>query len=138
MSGITPFPQIYKPPKYTILILIGYELMEEQDFDFNIGFGTWRPSIMLLLVYGNRSSRGNILRWNCTSATWIAKYTPRCFQWHTGNDNTGGTIEAVLMEDTTLTSPVYDLTDYTNPTFTYHRWYTNSPPTGQIPQQIGV
>ena len=22
-----------------------------------------------------------------------------------------------------LTSPVYDLTDYTNPTFTYHRWY---------------
>ena len=50
----------------------------------------------------------------------------------TGNDNTGGTIGGNDVDGghTTLTSPVYDLTDYTNPTFTYFRWYTNSPPTG--------
>ena len=53
----------------------------------------------------------------------------------TGNDNTGGTIGANDVDGghTTLTSPVYDLTDYTNPTFTYFRWYTNSPPTGANP-----
>ena len=57
----------------------------------------------------------------------------------TGNDNTGGTIGANDVDGghTTLTSPVYDLTDYTNPTFTYFRWYTNSPPTGRILQLIG-
>ena len=49
----------------------------------------------------------------------------------TGNDNTGGTIGGNDVDGghTTLTSLMYDLTDYTNPTFTYFRWYTNSPPT---------
>lgn len=34
---------------------------------------------------------------------------------------------------TTLESPVYNLTSYTNPIFTYYRWYINNPPTGANP-----
>ncbi len=41
------------------------------------------------------------------------------------NDVDGGT--------TTLRSDVIDLTGYTNPTFTYYRWYINNPPSGANP-----
>ena len=30
-------------------------------------------------------------------------------------------------------SPFYDFTSYTNPVFTYYRWYTNNPPSGANP-----
>jgi hypothetical protein len=34
---------------------------------------------------------------------------------------------------TTLESPVYNLTSFTNPIFTYNRWYINNPPSGANP-----
>ena len=34
---------------------------------------------------------------------------------------------------TTLFSPYYDLTNYSNPAFSYYRWYTNSPASGANP-----
>lgn len=35
---------------------------------------------------------------------------------------------------TTLVSPVFDLSGYTNPLFTYQKWYTNNPPSGANPR----
>ena len=48
---------------------------------------------------------------------------------------TGGTIGEQDVDDghTTLYSPYYNLTSYTNPAFTYWRWYTNNPSSGANP-----
>lgn len=35
--------------------------------------------------------------------------------------------------ETTLGSPIYNLSTYTNPIFTYYRWYINNPPSGANP-----
>lgn len=35
---------------------------------------------------------------------------------------------------TTLVSPVFDLSAYTNPLFTFMKWYTNNPPSGANPR----
>lgn len=35
---------------------------------------------------------------------------------------------------TTLVSPTFDLTGYTNPLFTFMKWYTNNPPSGANPR----
>ena len=138
MSGITPFSSnLQTHPNIPYFILIGYELMEEQDFDFNIGFwdvsdpsdnattGLWEIGVPEGTFYDGT-----------VPVQPGSQNTPQgAYCAFTGNDNTGGTIGANDVDGghTTLTSPVYDLTDYTNPTFTYHRWYTNSPPTGANP-----
>ncbi|MAO71182.1 MAG: hypothetical protein CMD02_01575 [Flavobacteriales bacterium] len=137
-SAITPFSSnLQSNPNIPYFILIGYELMEEQDFDFNIGFwdvsdpldnattGLWEIGVPEGTYYD-----GTVPVQPGTQNTPQGAYCA-----FTGNDNTGGTIGANDVDGghTTLTSPVYDLTDYTNPTFTYFRWYTNSPPTGANP-----
>ena len=40
-SGVTPMKSNFTPINYAnvpYFILVGYELMEEEDFDFNLGF----------------------------------------------------------------------------------------------------
>jgi hypothetical protein len=137
-AAITPFSahlDIHANLPY--FILVGYELMEEQDFDFNIGFwdvshpsdnastGLWEIGVPEGTYYDN-----TVPVQTSTQHTFQGAYCA-----FTGNDMTGGTIGANDVDGghTTLTSPTYDLTDYTNPTFTYYRWYTNSPPTGANP-----
>ena len=137
-SAITPFSShLEDHPNLPYYILVGYELMEEQDFDFNIGFwdvshpsdnastGLWEIGVPEGTFYD-----GTVLVQTDHQNTPQGAYCA-----FTGNDNTGGSIGANDVDDghTTLTSPVYDLTDYNNPTFTYYRWYTNSPPTGANP-----
>ena len=137
-SAITPFSShLPKHANLPYFILVGYELQEEQDFDFNIGF--WSTS----------DGDDNATTGHWLIGTPIGSYydgvvpvqtstqtTPGGSDCaFTGNDNTGGSIGANDVDGgkTTLTSPTYDLTDYDNPTFTYYRWYTNSPPTGANP-----
>ena len=78
MSGITPFSSnLQTHPNIPYFILIGYELMEEQDFDFNIGFwdvsdpsdnattGLWEIGVPEGTFYDGT-----------VPVTWITKYTP--------------------------------------------------------------
>ena len=137
-AAITPFSaHLDKHANLPYFILVGYELMEEQDFDFNIGFwdvshpsdnattGLWEIGVPEGTYYD-----GTVLVQPSTQHTPSGAYCA-----FTGNDMTGGTIGANDIDDghTTLTSPSYDLTNYNNPTFSYYRWYTNSPPTGANP-----
>ena len=137
-AAITPFSShLEKHANLPYFILVGYELMEEQDFDFNIGFwdvshpsdnattGLWEIGVPEGTYYD-----GTVLVQTSTQHTPFGAYCA-----FTGNDMTGGTIGANDIDDghTTLTSPSYDLTDYNNPAFSYYRWYTNSPPTGANP-----
>jgi hypothetical protein len=137
-AAVTPFSShLDKHANLPYFILVGYELMEEQDFDFNIGFwdvshpsdnattGLWEIGVPEGTYYDN-----TVPVQTSTQHTFQGAYCA-----FTGNDMTGGTIGANDVDGghTTLTSPTYDLTDYTNPTFTYYRWYTNSPPTGANP-----
>ena len=137
-AAITPFSaHLDKHANLPYFILVGYELMEEQDFDFNIGFwdvshpsdnattGLWEIGVPEGTYYD-----GTVLVQPSTQHTPFGAYCA-----FTGNDMTGGTIGANDIDDghTTLTSPSYDLTNYNNPAFSYYRWYTNSPPTGANP-----
>ena len=137
-AAITPFSaNLNKHANLPYFILVGYELQEEQDFDFNIGFwstsdandnattGLWEIGVPEGSFYD-----GTIPVQTPTQHTDQGVYCA-----FTGNDITGGSIGAndVDAGHTTLTSPVYDLKDYSNPTFSYYRWYTNSPPTGANP-----
>ena len=140
-AAITPFSaHLDNHPNLPYFILVGYELIEEQDFDFNIGFwdishpsdnattGLWEIGVPEGTYYGNIS--------DSIFVQTPFQHTPfGAFCAFTGNDMTGGTIGEQDIDDghTTLTSPPYDLTNYNNPTFSYYRWYTNSPPTGANP-----
>ena len=137
-AAVTPFSaHLDKHANLPYFILVGYELEEEQDFDFNIGFwdvshpsdnattGLWEIGVPEGTFYDN-----TVPVQTPTQHTFQGAYCA-----FTGNDFTGGSIGANDVDGghTTLTSPTYDLTDYTNPTFAYYRWYTNSPPTGANP-----
>ncbi|MBT6809079.1 MAG: T9SS type A sorting domain-containing protein, partial [Flavobacteriales bacterium] len=137
-AAVTPFSaHLDKHPNLPYFILVGYELEEEQDFDFNIGF--WDVS------HPSDNATTGLWEIGVPEGTFYDNIVPvqtpsqHTFQGaycaFTGNDFTGGSIGANDVDGghTTLTSPIYDLTDYTNPTFAYYRWYTNSPPTGANP-----
>jgi len=137
-AAITPFSaHLNKHANLPYFILVGYDLQEEQDFDFNIGFwdvshpsdnattGLWEIGVPEGTFYDNT-----------IPVQTPNQHTPQgAYCAFTGNDLTGGSIGSNDVDGghTTLTSPVYDLSSYDNPTFSYYRWYTNSPPTGANP-----
>jgi hypothetical protein len=115
--------------------------MQEEDFDFNFGFwqtggfddnattGMWEIGSPLG-SYDDPSDPSTICQTN-------EQHTPGGFQCaFTGNAlsvNDGLGTSDVDGGHTTLLSPFYDLTSYTNPAFSYYRWYTNSPASGANP-----
>jgi len=143
-SAVTPIAANLLPISNANLpyfIMVGFQLMEEEDFDANFGF--WQTG-----------GSGD----NATTGIWeidepIASYgvpndyTTIC---QTGTQHTTGGLQcaftgnALSVNDglgtndvdgghTTLYSPYYDLTSYVNPAFSYFRWYTNSPYSGANP-----
>jgi len=135
-ANITPLENA-NPPNY---IMVGYQLAEEEDFDVNLGF--WQTGIS-----GDNASTG---LW--TIDTPIPSYgTPgnlativQTGSQHTqGGSNCAFTGNALATDGigandvdgghTSLVSPYYNLTAYSNPAFSYWRWYTNSPLSGANP-----
>ena len=136
-SGVTPMKSNFTPINYAnvpYFILVGYELMEEEDFDFNLGFwltsdpqdnattGQWElgnplgsytdPSDPSTIVQtDDQHTQGGI---NCAFTGNASSSQSSIGE----NDVDGG--------HTTLYSPYYDMTDYNDPAFTYWRWYTNN------------
>jgi hypothetical protein len=128
-SNILPLKDANLP----YFILVGYELMEEQDFDFNIGFwqtghpsdnastGMWEIG-GLVGSYNNPNSQTGPVQPadQHTPGGYACAFTQNASSISDGigaNDVDGG--------HTTLFSPYYDLTNYTDPAFSYWRWYTN-------------
>ena len=143
-SGIIPIAANTDPinnanlPYFT---MVGYELVAQEDFDFNLGF--WQ--------IGDFNDNATTGIWDIGSP--IASYDdPSNFSGivQTGSQHTlGGSqcaftgnassvMDGIGTNDvdgghTTLFSPYYDLTSYANPAFSYQRWYTNSPASGANP-----
>ena len=133
-SGVTPMASNLLPITNANLpnfILVGYEMIEEEDFDFNFGFwqtgssddnattGIWEIGIPI----GSYSDNGDNVQTDeqHTIGGFQCAYTGNASSAASGigeNDVDGG--------HTTLFSPYYDLSDYTNPAFSYWRWFTNN------------
>jgi len=136
-AGVTPFSSNKSPIHFANVpyyVLVGYDLKEEENFDFSMGF--WQT--------GDASD-------NATTGFW-AIGTPMGSFVTPGDANTmvqpdyqhtqGGSecaftgnatsAGASIGENdidgghTTLYSPTYDMTDYVNPAFSYWRWFTNN------------
>jgi hypothetical protein len=133
-SGVTPMASNLLPISNANLpnfVLVGYEMTEEEDFDFNFGFwqtgsnvdnattGLWEIGIPI----GSYTDNGDNVQTDeqHTIGGFECAYTGNASSSASGigeNDVDGG--------HTTLFSPYYDLTDYTNPAFSYWRWFTNN------------
>ena len=143
-SGITPQKANFTPIKDANLpyfIMVGYELYEEEDFDFNVGFwqtgdpidnattGMWEIGAPIG-SYDDPSSFSGMVQpaYQHTPGGYACAFTQNASSINDGigaNDVDGG--------HTTLYSPYYNLSNYINPAFSYWRWYTNNPPGGANP-----
>lgn len=141
LSSVQPVAANLSNPNIPYFILNGAVLRNEEDFDAN--FGSWGLGIPSD---------------NATTGIWIIDQPIGSF--YTAGDPSsmvqpdyqhtpGGAYCAVTGNaanasaalgsndvdggETTLESPVYDLSGYVNPIFTYYRWYINNPPSGANP-----
>jgi Zn-dependent metalloprotease len=132
-AGITPFLANKSPIRFANLpyfILVGYDLKEEEDFDFSMSF--WQT--------GDQND-------NATTGLWAIGSPMGSFEGNTivqtdaqhtqaGSDcaftgNASSPSASIGENDidgghTTLYSPEYDLSSYVNPAFSYWRWFTNN------------
>ncbi|MDA0973028.1 MAG: hypothetical protein O2867_04755 [Bacteroidetes bacterium] len=140
LSAVTPVQShIDVHPNLPNYILVGYEQDVVYDADDEDDLTEW--------AYGNTGD-------NATTGLWEEVFPVGSFsngitvavdqQFTEGGANcivTGNSssINAGVGENdvdggtTTLISDFIDMTNYTDPAFTYMRWYTNSPPTGANP-----
>ena len=143
-SGINPQESNFQPIKDANLpyfIMVGYELYEEEDFDFNVGFwqtgdpldnattGMWEIGSPIG-SYDDPNNLSGMVQpaYQHTPNGYACAFTQNASSINDGigaNDVDGG--------HTTLYSPFYNLSNYINPAFTYWRWYTNNPSSGANP-----
>ena len=143
-SGITPQEANVMPIRDANLpyfIMIGYELVEEEDFDFTSGWwqtsdpsdnattGMWDIGAPLG-SYDDPLNLSGIVQTD-------AQHTPNgyacAFTENASSINDGIGANDVDDGHTTLFSPTFDVSSYTNPAFSYWRWYTNNPSSGANP-----
>jgi len=150
-SGITPMAaNLTQYPNIPYFILNGFEFMGIEDFDNNTGFWqTGDPNDNATTgIWEIDEPTGSFSDLNGDNFPDINDPTAivQTDEDHTsgsGNNECAFTGNAGLMDGigtndvddghTTLFSPFYDLTPYSNPIFTYYRWYTNNPPSGANP-----
>ena len=141
-SGITPMAaNLIQYPNVPYFILIGFEFMGIEDFDNNFGF--WQT--------GDPNDNATTGMWEIDEplGSFSDPLDPSTIV-QTDEDHTPNGIQCAFTQNassimdgigdsdvddghTTLYSPFYDLSSYSNPVFTYYRWYTNNPPSGANP-----
>lgn len=126
-------------PNLPYFALVGFEMVEYEDFDNE--FGSWEVD-----PFGTDDATTG--QWDVN--TPIASTDDTGYEVQTGEDHTDGTgnlcaftgnaglFDGVGTNDvdggmTTLRSPFFDVTDYTDPVFTYYRRYSNASPTSANP-----
>ena len=141
LSAVQPTAAEQANPNIPYFILNGASLIMQEDFDIN--YGAWGTGIASD---------------NATTGIWVIDvptgsfFTPGDpttmvqpdFQNTAGGSmcaitgNAPNSTDAIGTNDidngrTTLESPIYNMTSYTNPILTYDRWYINNPPSGANP-----
>lgn len=127
LSNVLPSGANGTDPNLPYYVMVGFNKIFTEDFDFNGSIwtegiptdnattGIWEQTIPDLTTVNNQTVQTN------TQVTpgGVICYVTGASQNGTvgGNDVDGGR--------TTLESPMFDLTGYSNPTFEYYRWYTN-------------
>ena len=136
-SVVTPMAANIEPlsnANVPYFILVGYEMIETEDFDLNQG--VW--------ITGDINDQATTGMWELGIPN-PSYLEPQLLSGlvQTGTDNTNGSsnrcaftgnasvTDGVGTNDiddghTTLYSPFYDLSNFTNPAFSYFRWYTNN------------
>ncbi|MBA3971626.1 MAG: T9SS type A sorting domain-containing protein, partial [Bacteroidetes bacterium] len=134
LSVVEPIAADESNPNLPYYILNGASLMAEEDFDVN--FGAWAEGVA--------SDNATTGQWvvSVPVASYGTPGTPSTIV-QPGTQNTpGGSLCAVTGNApnttaglgtsdvdagvTTLESPAYNLSTYTNPILTYYRWYSNN------------
>jgi len=143
-SGVNPIAANLDPIKNANLpyfIMIGFDLVEEEDFDANFGFwqtggvddnattGIWEIGAPIP-SYGDPNDPSTICQ---TDQQHTIGGLQCAFTGNASSVNDGLGTNDVDGGHTTLYSPYYDLTNLNNPAFSYFRWYTNSPYSGANP-----
>lgn len=141
LSAVKPISADLPNPNIPYYILNGVALMDEEDFDVN--FGAWSEG-----VSGDDATTG---MWEVAIpvGSYFTPGDPSTVVQPGTQHTAGGSYCAVTQNapsstsalgtndvdggHSTLESPNYDLTTYTNPIFTYYRWYINNPPSGANP-----
>lgn len=141
LANVQPIAADLAQPNVPNYILVGYEQNRIEDFD-NFQDGGWQEGLP-----SDNNSTGT---W--TIDVPIGSFSDDGVMVQTDEDHTPGSgniacaftgnassASAGLGENdvddghTTLVSPIFDLSDYTNPAISYWRYYTNSPPSGANP-----
>jgi len=124
-------------PNIPYFIMVGYEELMSHDSDNNSDWGDWETGL------ASDNATTGIWEENVPVGSSNGTVAPDqqntpggelCFltgQSAAPGDGIGA--NDVDAGTTTLQSPMIDLTGLENPTFSYFRWYTNSPPTGANP-----
>lgn len=136
VSSVTPNGAQYNAQGYLPnYILVGFNLMATEDGDDNSQLGNWTTAAASNattgdweygVLIGSYSTPGD----PNTIVQPAQQHTPGGFLcWYTGN--AAGTTSSIGENDvdggsTILVSDPINLTSYTNPAFTYWRWYSNN------------
>ena len=132
-SGVMPLRANEANPNIPYYILVGFNLLSDENFDnaastwstFATGdlafTGVWDITVPVASYLDPQNQTGQVQ----TDLDHSSNSSNICAV--TGN---AGILDGAGTEDldgghTTLTSPVLDLTTYTNPAFEYWRWYSN-------------
>jgi len=144
LAGITPMASHLRPihnANLPYFVMVGYNLMEEEDFDFSVGFwqlgaandnastGMWEIGAPIG-SYDDPSSLSGIVQ---TDAQHTSGGSDCAFTGNASSIMDGIGENDVDDGHTTLFSPYYNLSAYNDPAFSYWRWYTNSPSSGANP-----
>lgn len=141
LSAVQPVAANLTNPNIPHFILSGTTLMSQEDFDDNIGnwevglasddatSGDWTVDVPMgsFATPGDASTVVQPDYQHTVGGQFCAVTgnAPAASSALGTNDVDGG--------ETTLGSPIYNLSTYTNPIFTYYRWYINNPPSGANP-----
>ncbi len=141
LSAVQPIAANLANPNIPYYILNGVTLMNMEDFDDNTG--VWQTGIpsddattgqwIVDVPMGSYFTPGDLSSvvqpgYQHTPGGMFCAVTGNAPSTTSGlgtNDVDGG--------ETTLESPSYDLSGYTNPIFSYYRWYINNPPSSANP-----
>ena len=140
LSGVQPIGAAEPDPNVPYYILVGYALEGTEDLDNNSQVGNWIPG-----QPGDNNTTGTweiaipIASLSTVDNSEIQpgdQHTPGgelCFVTGNSTNTASPGDNDVDGGRTTLQSGPIDLSSYVNPTFTYFRWYTNSPSGGANP-----
>ncbi len=135
LASVSPAGADLSPANIAYNTLVGYNLMDTEDFDFNMFNGSWQTSAndddATTGQWDINIPVGSYLTYPDTNTLVQTSYQ------HTPNGqicaltgNAGSPQDGIGTNDvdggkTTLLSPVLNLAQYTNPAITYFRWWTN-------------